>query len=459
MELEIKSFKVGNRVGGKVIGVEKDVIYLDIGGSCDAKIDKQHYSYDQVADFQGVVNLGDEIETMITYVGDEQILLSRLPFEKDVKFAAMREKMEQKELLQLSFEHFNRGGLEHKEIFTYFMPASQIGVKGAQPKDYVNQPFEVIITDMDEKRKQIIVSARKVAESMHEEKKQLAWTTINVAQQIQVEITKVLEAGVEVRYEDIIRGFIPRKELSHLRFDSVLSLHQVGEVVTCEVIEKREDGQFTASLKKMLPTPWEAFAQQYKESDVVEGKIKKIIDIGAFVEIIPGVEGLLHKNEVSYDEFSNFRDLISEGEMIKIKIINIDHEHHKLSLSIKKIEKDPWDDLWEQYHEHDIIEVEIQRIERQHMWVSVIQYVNAIMYRKDALLKDNQELSDAYKEKDTIRVKIIELNPRRRRFVVSLAAIVRDEERQQLEDYRKKVEQEVDQTTSTLKDKFSAILK
>lgn len=455
MELEIKSFKVGERVVGTVIGVEKDTIFMDIGASCDAKIDKQHYSYDTINDFRTVVKNGDEIKTMITYVSDEQILLSRLPFEKEEKFNKIKEKMATEEVFPLLFEKFNRGGLEHRDIFTYFMPTSQIGIKGAEPKDYVNQAFEVMITDVNEERQQFIVSARKVNDNKYQAKKDAASAEVSVDNVLSVKVTNVVEAGVEVRYADIIRGFVPRNQLSHLRFDKVANLHKIGETLDVKVIEVRKDGQFVASIKALQPTPWETFTTTHKVDDVVEGTIKKITEIGAFVEIIPGVEGLLHKSEVSYDEFANYRDLLKENEKIQVKIINISDKDRRLSLSIKKLEKDPWDSLWQDYHEGDVVKVTVKRIERNHLWVTLIQYVDAILYRREALVNDNQELNDVYSEDQELEVKITELNPRRRRVIVSLAAIVRDEEQKQLAEYREKAQSEIVEDASAFKGKFN----
>lgn len=458
MELNMKTFKVGERVVGTVISVEKDTIFMDIGASCDAKIDKQHYSYETVNDFRTVVKTGDEIKTMITYVSDEQILLSRLPFEKEEMFDKIKEQMKNEELLTMSFEKFNRGGLEHKDVFTYFMPSSQIGIKGAEPKDYVNKPFEVLITDVNEDRKQFIVSARKVNDNKYQAKKEAALAELTPDKVVSVKVTNVVEAGIEVRYEDIIRGFVPRNQLSHLRFDKVADLHKTGETVDVKVIEIRKDGQFVASIKATQPTPWQNFMETYKVDDVVEGTVKKVTEIGAFVELLPGVEGLLHKSEVSYDEFANYRDLLNENEKIKVKIININDKDQRLSLSIKKLENDPWDTLWEKYHEGDIVEVTVKRIERNHMWVNLIQYVDALLYRREALLKENQELSDAYTEGQKLEVKITELNPKRRRLVVSLAAIVRDEEQKQLDEYRQKAQAEVVEEVGAFKGKFSSLL-
>jgi len=458
MELEIKSFKVGERVTGAVIDVDKDVIYMDIGASCDAKIDKQHYSHTTVNDFRAHVKVGDEIKTMITYVSDEQILLSRLPFENEALFEEIKQRKVDKTIFTINFDRFNRGGLEKRDVFTYFMPSSQIGVKGAEPKDYVGKDFEVMISDIDEKRKQIIVSARIVQDEKYREKKAAAISTLEVGKKISVVITNVVEAGLEVRYQDIIRGFVPRRELSHLPIDSVVSTYELNQVLEIEVREIRKDGQFTGSIKTLLPTPWETFVENYKENDIVNGQIKRIIEIGAFVELVPGMEGLLHRSEISYDEFVNFKDVVSVDETIEVKIIKIDAKAKRVSLSIKQLEADPWATLWQTYHEGDVVNVTIRRIERNHMWVNLVQYVDAMLYRRETLIEDNRELSDIYKEGETLEVKITEINPKRRRIAVSLAAIVRDAEQKQLDEYREKVAAEVSEELLTLKGKFQAAL-
>jgi small subunit ribosomal protein S1 len=458
MEVDIKTFKVGQRVKGTVISVEKEEGFLDIGAFCDAKIDKQHYSYETINDLRSVIGVNDELETMITYVSDEQILLSRLPFEKDAQFAEIKEKMAAGETLNVSFERFNRGGLEHKDIFTYFMPASQIGIKGAEPKDYVNKPFEVLIVDVNENRQQFIVSARKVKDAKYAAKKAGSLEALANTEIASVKVTNVVEAGVEVRFDDMIRGFIPRNQLSHLRFTKVSDLFEIGQIHDAKVIEVRPDGQFIGSFKATQATPWEQFLAAHKVDDTVAGTVKRITDFGAFVEIIPGVEGLLHKSEVSYDEFANYRDFLTENETINVKIININEKDQRLSLSIKRLNADPWATLWERFHEGDIIPVTVRRIENKHMWVEVEQYVYALLYRRETLVEENQELSDVYKEGETLEAKITELNPKRRRIVVSLAAIIRDAEAKQLADYRDKLEAEDVTETGALKGKFARLV-
>ena len=458
MELEFKKFVVGNRVTGTVIDVEKDTIFMDIGASCDAKIDKQHYSYDAANDFRQVVKVGDEIAAMVTYVNDETILLSRLPFEKEAKFNQIKEKMETGERFTLTFERFNRGGLEHKDVFTYFMPTSQIGVRGAEAKDYVNKPFEVVIISADDKRNQFVVSARKVNDDKYQEKKTEALGELAVGQLMTAKITNVVDAGIELRYNDIIRGFVPRSQLSHLPIEKVTDLYKVGDTVEVKVLELRKNDQFLASVKATQPTPWENFIANHNQDDIVEGTVSRLTEFGAFVAIAPGVEGLVHRSEVTYDEFASFRDLLSVGDTVKAKIISIDKKAEKVGLSIKKLEADPWATLWKEYHVNDIVSVTVKRVERNHMWVNLVQYVDAMVYRKEALLNEGQELSDVYKEGQTLEVKITELNPQRRRIVASLAAIIRDEEQRQLADYREKMQSEVAPIEGALKGKFGSIL-
>jgi len=454
MEVNVKTLKVGQRIKGTVLSVEKEEGFLDIGASCDAKIDRQHYSYEPINDLRSVMHVNDELETMITYVSDEQILLSRLPFEKDEQFAELKKQMETGGTLTISFERFNRGGLEHKDIFTYFMPTSQIGIKGADPKDYVNQPFEVAIIDVNEERQQFIVSARKLKHEKYQAQKVAMLAELDVDKIVSVVVTHTVEAGVEVSYADIIRGFIPRNQLSYLRFSKVADLFSVGETIDVKIIDVRDDGQFIGSVKATRPEPWVQFSQTYKVDEIVEGTVKRITDIGAFVEVIPGVEGLLHKSEVSYDDFVNYRDVLTENEIVKVKIININNEAKRLGLSIRQLEADPWATLWERYREGDIVQVTVRRIEKRHLWVQLEQYVDALLYRREALVEDQQELSDVYKEGEILEAKIIELNPKRRRLVVSLAAIVRDAEEKELAAYRDKVEAEEQNDIGTLKGKF-----
>lgn len=458
MELDMKEFKVGQREVGTVIAVEKDEVYMDIGAMCDAKIDREHYSITPVSDFRDEVKVGDEIKTMLTFVSDEQILLSRLPFEREELFEELKTKMENKEPIKVTFSRFNRGGLEEKGPITYFMPNSQIGVVGAEAKDYVGQEFEVLLIDADEKRKQFVVSARKLSEAALDEKRAAVLAELEVDAVVETTITNIVSAGVEVRYKDMIRGFIPRRELSYIRIEDLDTAFKVGDTMEVKIIEMKKNNQFIGSKKQLEPTPWTAFAETTKVDDVITGKVKKIIEIGAFVEVAPGVEGLLHRSEASYDPTIKITDILKEGDEVEVKVLVIDAERRRLSLSVKRLEADPWDTLYDEIKVGDIIPVTVRRIENRHMWVQVKQFVDAMLYKNEAILKENHSLEDGFKLDDEIEVKITEIDPRRRRIVVSQAEIVRDEEAKQLDEYRTKMEAEGSEDDTTLKGIFQAAL-
>ena len=457
MELNMKEFKVGQREVGTVIAVERDVIYMDIGAMCDAKIDKEHFSFKNVGDFREEVKLGDEIKTMITFVSDEQILLSRLPFEKEVIFDELKEKMANEETIKVRFNRFNRGGLEERGIFTYFMPKSQIGVVDADPKDYVGQEFTVLITDIDEKRKQLVVSARKVADKEFRANRDAVLSELAVDGVVETKITKLMPAGLEVSYKETIRGFIPRKELSYLRIEDLETAFKVGDTLEVKVIEIKPNNQFIGSKKRLEPTPWEAYEAAHKVGDVIEGTVKRIIEIGAFVEVAPGVEGLLHVSEASYDQTVQMRDLITEGDKVQVKLTVLDPERRRMSLSIKKLEADPWETLFENFKVGDIVTGTVRRIEKRHLWVQIVQYVDAMLYKSEATIKENYDLEDAFKVGDEVQVQITDIDPRRRRMMVSQESIVRAEEATQLADYRERMEAESGDDSGTLKGLFDGI--
>lgn len=460
MDIEIKNYVVGERIVGKVIDVEKDVIYLDIQSSSDAKIDKQHFSYEPVSDFTSFIKVGDELEAMITFISDEQILLSRLPFEKEKYMQILKEKMANEETIEITFPKYNKGGLESKGIFTYFMPNSQFGEKDTKAEDYVNKKLTVAILDIDEKRGQIIVSERKIRNAQKAAAFEKSWKDIVLDSIISVKITNIVPAGLQVMYQDAVRGFIPRNALSYLPIKQLEEKFTINQLIEVKIIEVKESNhQFIASYKALQMSPWDTFSQEYKEGQVVSGKIKRISDIGAFVEIIPGVEGLLHISEVSYDSYTQVRDLLELDKLYDMKIIQIQPEKKRISLSIKRLEADPWDTLWERYHIGDILSLPVKKIERRHLWVNVEQYVDAILYKTESLLEANQDLADHYKIGDIIEVKVTDLNPKRRKIVVSQAAIIRDEELAQLEAYRKRVAEEQPKEEGTLKGKFSSFVK
>lgn len=346
LEDSMKSIRKGAPVEGEVIAVDADEVILNIGYKSDAVIKKSDYTWKHDEELTDLVKPGDLITAIVTDLNDgsSRVKLSKIKYENQKVQNKLAEAFENQDVLEGKIKSVSGSGLIVDIGFTdIFMPASQYHVRYVKDlESLIGEEVKGKIIDYNAKRRRAILSQKVILEKEIKEKqakqrevKEKRFGELNVDDVVKGNVKTITNFGIFVDL-DGIDGFVHRSDLTWERANEPKDLVQKGQEIEAKVISKNEeDKKIKLSVKALMPRPWDVFVQEYNEKDDVEVKITNVLDFGAFAEIIPGVEGLIHVSEISYDRVESVAAVLKPGDVVKVKIIGINTEKEKISLSIK----------------------------------------------------------------------------------------------------------------------------
>ena len=340
LEESLKTIRNGEVVEGTVIDVKEDEIILNIGYKADGILTKNEYSNDSSIDLTTVVKPGDTMEVKVLKVndGEGQVLLTykRLAAEKGNK--RLEEAFENKEVLKAKVSQVLNGGLSVViDEARVFIPASL--VSDTYEKDlskYADQEIEFVITEFNPRRRRIIGDRKQLLLAAKAEKQKALFEKIAVGDVVDGVVKNVTDFGafIDLGGAD---GLLHISEMSWGRVENPKKIFKVGEPI--KVLIKDINGDKIAlSLKFEDQNPWLNADEKYAVGNVVEGTIARMTDFGAFVELEPGVDALLHVSQISREHVEKPSDVLSVGQVITAKVVDFNGEEKKISLSMKALE-------------------------------------------------------------------------------------------------------------------------
>ncbi|MGN0255591.1 MAG: 30S ribosomal protein S1 [Chordicoccus sp.] len=340
-----KTIRNGEVVEGTVLDVKPDVAYLNIGYKSDGILTKDEYSNENV-DLTTKLAAGDKLEVKILKVndGEGQVILTykRLAAEKGNK--RIEEAFNNNEVLKAKVSQVLNGGLTVLvEGTRVFIPASLVSdVYEKDLSKYADQEIEFRITEFNPRRRRIIGDRRHlIAERKAEAAKEL-FARIKPGDRVEGVVKNVTDFGafVDLGGAD---GLLHISEMSWGRVENPHKNFHVGDKLTV-LIKDIKDDKIALSLKFPEENPWIEAADKFAAGSVVTGRVARMTDFGAFVELLPGVDALLHVSQISRNHVDKPSDVLSIGEEITAKVVDFNAEDHKISLSIKALENEPYED-------------------------------------------------------------------------------------------------------------------
>lgn len=345
MEAIDSSFKRINRgdvLKGTVLYVTNNEVMVNINYKSDGIIQREELSKDSNVNPKDMFKVGDEIDVYVLKLddGEGNVVLSakRVEYLKD--WEKLEEKFKNNETVEAKVKNVVKGGLIASiDGVNGFIPASQVSVKFVKDlNQYVGKILKCKIIDFDIEKKKLILSSKIVEKEEKEEKKKDLWENIHENDIIKGKVQRITDFGAFV---DIggVDGLIHISDMAWYRIKHPSEVLQEGQEVEVKVLNvDKEKGKISLGLKQTLQEPWEEFIKNYKVGDIVEGEIVNLLDFGAFVRLINGVDGLLHVSQISNEHIEKPSDVLKIGDKIKVEIVDIDEENKKVNLSHKDIE-------------------------------------------------------------------------------------------------------------------------
>ena len=339
IDATIKYFNDGDIVSGTVVKVDRDEVLLDIGYKTEGVIPSKELSIKHDVDPHDVVSVGDEIEALVQQKEDKEgrLILSKKRAQYERAWGTIEKIKEEDGVVSGSVIEVVKGGLIVDIGLRGFLPASLVEmrrVRDLQP--YVGMELEAKIIELDKNRNNVVLSRRAWLEQTQSEVRQTFLTGLQKGQIRKGTVSSIVNFGAFVDLGGV-DGLVHVSELSWKHIDHPNEVVEVGTPVTVEVLEVDMDRErVSLSLKATQEDPWQTFARLHQIGQIVPGKVTKLVPFGAFVRVGDGIEGLVHVSELAERHVEIPEQVVSVNDEVMVKVIDIDLERRRVSLSLKQ---------------------------------------------------------------------------------------------------------------------------
>ncbi|MCE5829620.1 30S ribosomal protein S1 [Staphylococcus pseudintermedius] len=347
-ESMINDIKEGDKLTGEVQQIEdKHVVVHVNGGKYNGIIPISQLSTYHVENANEVVKVGDEIGAYVTKIEvDEEnetgsYILSKRKLEEEQSYAYLQEKLENNETIEAKVTEVVKGGLVVDVGQRGFIPASLISTDYIEDfSDYEGRVLELKVEELEPEKNRVILSRKAVEAEENEKKKAELLQSIKAGDVIEGKVARLTNFGAFIDLGGV-DGLVHVSELSHEHVKSPEEVVSIGDTVKVKVRSVEQDSErVSLSIKDTLPSPFETIQEKYSEGDIVEGKVMRLASFGAFVEIGSGLQGLVHISEISHKHIGTPGEVLEPGQTVQVKILGINPEEERISLSIKAANPD-----------------------------------------------------------------------------------------------------------------------
>ena len=340
-ENDIADLNKGQLIEGTVVEINENGVYVDVNYKSDGFINLRELSTSDVSDPHEVVELGEEIKAVVLTLEDEDgnLILSRRRAEEEEAWERIEESFENDEVIEAEITKEVKGGLVADVGLRGFIPASHVAIGYVEDlSQYVGEELRLKVIEVDRNNNNVVLSRKEVLQKEREKMKEETLSELEEGEKVTGRVTKLVDFGAFVDLGGI-EGLLHISEMSWGRIGHPSDVLEEGEEIEVMVLEvDRDNERISLGLKQLLPDPWEEFAEKHYEGEIVTGKITKIVDFGAFMEIENGIEGLIHISQLSHRHVKTPDEVVEVEEERKAKIINIDPDDRRVGLSLKELE-------------------------------------------------------------------------------------------------------------------------
>lgn len=427
-----ESIRLGEKIRGKILSIGKDGVFVDTGTKIDGVVEKG-----ELVDENGVLpyNVGDIVELYVVSSRSDEIKLSKAA-SKSGGLHALRSAYENSVPVEGKVQGQVKGGF-HVEVMKRraFCPAGQMDLRFvADPEEHIGKTYLFRITQFEENGKNIVVSRRELLKEEQAKARQEFLKELKVGSELDGRITRVMPYGAFVEIFPGLEGMVHLSELSWSRVAKPEELVRRDEVIRVKVLGIGQEGaedriRISLSAKQVTRDPWEDLETRLHVGDRLKGKVTRCAKFGAFVEIAPGVEGLVHLSEMSYKKrVVKPEDIVTPGDIVEVMIKDLEPSKRRISLSIREAEGDPWSEVAERFHVGQTLDGTVEKKERFGFFISLAPGITGLLPKSRLAESGAPGLSERIREGDTIRVVIEVIQPEERKMTLGLAKTGDEEE-------------------------------
>ncbi len=423
-----RNFDTGDIVKGRVIDIRDDDVFVDIGYKSEGIIKAREFMDD---DGNLSVKVGDEVEALFFNKTDEDgfEILSKAAADRIKGWNKVLEAYREKKPIKGKIKGLVNGGFTVKiEGFLAFLPGSQVELRPIKNyPSYIGKEFEFKVVNVNEAKRNAVLSRKVLLEEELRRKQQELEEKIKEGSVLKGKVKNITDYGVFVDLGGI-DGLVHITDMSYARIAHPSELVKLGDEIEVKIIKIEDEAgkrKIYLGMKQLTPDPWEDIDEKFKVGDIVKGKIVNIVDYGIFVELKRGIEGLVHKTEISYDKYPpKAKEVYNIGDEIDVKITNIDKNNRRMSLSIKQTKPYPWENIEEKYKPGDIVEGVVTGVKDFGVFVKLEDGVEGLIHEND--LSWDREEKPELKIGDKVKTKVLNVDKEKEKIALGLKQLTPD---------------------------------
>jgi small subunit ribosomal protein S1 len=421
-----KRVRPGQVLTGKVVFVGSEGVAVDIGAKTEGIIPFNQLTEKPLSDeeLKGLLKPGDEVRVQVLKVDPEtgQILLSRKKVEATEHWDRIQELYEKGEPVTVTVKEKVKGGVVAElDGVQAFIPASQLDLRRIPNLDaYVGQQILAKIIELNRKKGRVLLSRRAVLEEEQKKAKEAFFQSLEPGQVVEGTVVDVTDFGAFVNLGPV-DGLVHRSEITWGRFNHPREVLHKGQKVRAQVVSvDPEKERVNLSIKALIPDPWSTVAEKYPVGTRVRGKVVGLTPFGAFVEVEPGLEGLIHISELSWTKRPRHpSEVVKEGDEVEAVVLRLDPAERRLSLGLKQTQPDPWQQLVEKYPPGTVVKGKVTGVTDFGVFVELEPGMEGLVHVSELDHARVENPAALFKKGDEMEVVVLNIDPVEQRISLS----------------------------------------
>ncbi|OPX40499.1 MAG: 30S ribosomal protein S1 [Desulfobacteraceae bacterium 4484_190.3] len=425
-EKSLQDVSYGEILMGKVVQIRSDVVMVDVGYKTEGKVSASELQDD---DGNITVSVGDEIEVVVDRKEEEDLILSRNKAVTVKVWNDLKTACDTNCTIRGNIIERVKGGFSVDIGIPAFLPGSQVDIHPVKDYDkYLGQELDFQVLKYDKKRNNVVLSRKTVLEHERQEEKEKTLSSIEEGSIVEGIVKNITDYGLFIDLGGI-DGLLHVTDISWGRIKHPSESFSRGDKLTVKILAfDREKERVSLGLKQLTDNPWDNIADRYSVGTIVEGKVVNIMDYGAFIELEPGVEGLVHISEMFWTKkMKHPSKILSIGDVIAIKILDINPETKRISLGLKQTTQNPWVNLKEKYPTGSIVKGSVRNITDFGIFVGIEDEIDGLIHISDiSWRKRVKHPAELYKKGDEIEAVVLNVDVENEKFSLGIKQLEKD---------------------------------
>ena len=423
---EIAKFKSGEILTGKIVGVNKDFVIIDVGLKSEGQVPKIEFE-ETATD----LTIGDEIEVLLESLEgrDGSVTLSKRKADRIRGWEKILETRNEGDIIDGRVMRKIKGGLLVDIGVPVFLPASQVDIR--RPSDigeFIGKTIRALVLKIDKERRNIVISRRRLIEDEREDAKTKLMDSVKEGDLVRGTVTNIADFGAFIDLGGI-DGLLHITDMSWGRVNHPSEMVRIGQEVEVKILNiDREKEKIALGLKQLEPSPWEEIEQRYPVGCRVSGSVVNLMTYGAFVRIDEGIEGLVHISEMSWTRRINHpSECVQVGDEVEVVVLEIDKEKLEISLGMKQTEVNPWELVAEKYPPGTIIDGKVRNLANYGAFIEIEPGIDGLLHVSDiSWTKKVAHPNEVFQKGESVHCVVIEVDQEKQRVGLGLKQLSED---------------------------------